>query len=61
MTFTCGICGFVMERAGECPRCRTQIEEEARGMDDTGEDRDVLDQVADLLDGEDDRPVLPGT
>ena len=30
-------------------------------MGDTGEERDVLDQVADLLDGEDDRPVLPGT
>lgn len=22
MTFTCGISGFVMERAGECPQCR---------------------------------------
>jgi len=60
MTFTCGICGFVMDRAGECPQCRLQIEEEARGMVDTGEDRDVLDQVADLLDGEDDVSPLPG-
>ena len=56
MTFTCGICGFVMDRAGECPQCRLQIEEAARGMVDSGEDRAVLDQVADLLDGGEDEP-----
>jgi len=53
MTFTCAICGFVMERAGECPQCRLQVEEAARGMVETGEERDVLDQVADLLGGVD--------
>ena len=61
MTFTCAICGFVMDRAGECPRCRREVDEEARGMVDTGEDRDVLDQVADLFDDENDNSSLPGT
>ena len=58
-TYTCGICGFVYAEYGECPRCRMQIEEAARETDhgtaapvDTSGDRDILDQVADLLDGD---------
>jgi hypothetical protein len=57
-TVTCGICGFVMSEAGECAsplvtiRCKLEIAERARGYADTGEDRDVVDQVADWLDSE---------
>jgi hypothetical protein len=62
-TVTCGICGFVMNEAGECAspavtvRCKLEIAERARTVAqrpivDTGEDRDVVDQVADWLDSE---------
>ena len=40
-----------MNEAGECPRCKLEIAERAAGLIDTGEERDVLDQVADWLDG----------
>jgi hypothetical protein len=56
-TYRCGICGFVMQRPAPCPRCARQVAElaaELAGeMTETGEGRDVLDQVAELLDGED--------
>jgi hypothetical protein len=48
-THTCGICGFVMHEAAECPRCRPVIKVQAQAMLDTGERRSVLDQVRDLL------------
>lgn len=54
----CGICGFVMNEAGECPRCKLEIAEQARtvtegdALVDTGEDRDVVDQVRDWLEDE---------
>lgn len=51
MTYTCGVCGFVMNEVGECPRCKLSMQEQAGGSTDTGEERDVLDQVADLLAG----------
>ncbi len=50
-TYTCGICGFVMNAAGECPRCKLVVPQQADGVVDTGERRSVLDQVADLLAG----------
>ena len=28
----CGICGFVMDQAGECPRCKLMVEEVAAGL-----------------------------
>ena len=53
-TYTCGICGFVYDHVGECPRCRFIVHQQAAEMTDTGEERDVLDQVRDLLAGLDD-------
>jgi len=50
MTYTCGICGFVMDAVQECPRCRLEVEEVARETE-AGDGRDVLDQVRDLLGG----------
>jgi hypothetical protein len=31
-TYVCGICGFVMTELGECPRCKLQVEEGAKGL-----------------------------
>lgn len=50
-TYPCGICGFVMNEVGGCPRCKLVIEEQAPERLDTGERRSVLDQVRDLLAG----------
>jgi hypothetical protein len=52
-TYTCGICGFVMNEPGACPRCCKVMAEdwevEVRNRRLPGPD--VLDQVRDLLDG----------
>jgi hypothetical protein len=53
-TYTCGICGFAMNEAGECPRCKLLAEDwerDVRARRLSGPD--VLDQVSKLLDGED--------
>ena len=55
-TYTCGVCGFVMNEVGECPRCRLAIEEGAAALDDGDNTPGILDQVGRLLtelDGED--------
>lgn len=46
-TYTCGICGFVYEKYGECPRCKLQIADTTRQADQPS---DILDQVRQLLD-----------
>ena len=30
---TCGVCGFVVDEAGECPRCKLLVEETVRGIE----------------------------
>ena len=50
-TYTCGICGFVMNDVMECPRCKLIVQQQADELADTGERRSVLDQVEDLLAG----------
>jgi len=47
LTYTCGICGFVMNEAQECPRCKLAIEQDA--AQHTLDSGDVLDQVRRLL------------
>ena len=54
-TYTCGICGFVMNEVRECPRCKLQAieferEKQKRWAEPTP---DVFEQVRELLDGED--------
>jgi hypothetical protein len=49
-TYTCGICGFVMNEAGECPRCRMQI---ADAVGRPARSSDILEQVEALLSGDD--------
>src|SRR5450759_2005691 len=49
-TYTRGICGFVMNDVGECPRCKLQITALAQEIEQQARTPDVLDQVRDLLD-----------
>jgi rubrerythrin len=48
-TYICGVCGFVMDEVGECPRCELAAEAESEGQG--GETADILDQVRELLEG----------
>jgi tRNA(Ile2) C34 agmatinyltransferase TiaS len=50
-TYTCGVCGFVMNEAGECPRCKLAVEEMLLGPNGRDDLPDILDQVRELLDG----------
>ena len=43
-TFTCGICGFIMNEAGECPRCKIQNEQDARDW----QNRDLFNDIRNL-------------
>jgi hypothetical protein len=47
-TYTCGVCGFVMNEVGECPRCKLTAEGRTESA---GEGGDILDQVDGLLKG----------
>jgi hypothetical protein len=38
-----------MNEAGECPRCKPFIEDQARAMPNTGECHNMLERVKDLL------------
>ena len=49
-TYTCGICDFVMNELGECPRCKSEIAARAQEYEWQVRTPDVLDQVRDLLD-----------
>ncbi len=40
--YTCGICGFVMNEAGKCPRCKMRVERDARVMDERERRRQEL-------------------
>jgi hypothetical protein len=50
--YTCGICGFVMNEVGECPRCKLEIMELERDLRRklATQTPDVSDQVRELLD-----------
>jgi len=54
-TYTCGICDFVMNEVGECPRCKLQaIEFECEVHQRLAERTpDVFEQVRELLDEQD--------
>ena len=38
----CGICGFVLDEVGECPRCKLVTEEDAKELKERQEDREAL-------------------
>ena len=48
-TYTCGICGFVYDEYGECPRCRLASEQAVLGASADGQGQGILDQVRLLL------------
>ena len=48
-TYTCGVCGFVMNEVGECSRCKLAIEEGGAGLVSGEATLDILDQVDRLL------------
>ena len=54
---TCGICGFVMDEAGECPRCKLIAEERARELENEARERDQLfDDIQEFLEGDEPPP-----
>jgi hypothetical protein len=56
----CGICGFVLDEASECPRCKLMNEEAARQIRARQEERAaLLREVEDVLRGEDDDQAQP--
>lgn len=56
----CGICGFAMGKAMECPRCKLMNEEAARRIRARQEERAALFQeVEDVLRGDDDGRAQP--
>jgi len=46
-TYTCGICGFVMNEVGECPRCKLMVEGVREEVDGGGED--FLQEVREIV------------
>lgn len=50
---TCGICGFVMDEVGECPRCKLAAASEAQALRDRQREREQLfDDIQRFLDGQ---------
>ena len=45
--YVCGVCGFALDEVGECPRCRWQNEEIAKGL----EKRAFLREVDEFVKG----------
>jgi hypothetical protein len=50
--YTCGICGFVMNEAGDCPRCKLAVEDDAERLQRASRAGDIFGQVRELLDGD---------
>jgi hypothetical protein len=48
-TFTCGVCGFVMDDVGECPRCKLVVEEAAREVE--REREQLFEDIEGFLEG----------
>jgi hypothetical protein len=45
--YTCGICGFVMNELGECPRCKMQVADDARRLERREQERRQLGEEID--------------
>jgi hypothetical protein len=59
-TYTCSICGFVMNEVRECPRCKLQAIEFEREVQQRQAEptADVFEQVRELLDEQDSESTL---
>jgi hypothetical protein len=52
-TFMCGICGFVMDELGECPRCKLMAQDAAREVERRIQEREQLfGDIEAFLEGE---------
>ena len=50
--YVCGICGFALSELGECPRCRLQSKETAKGLRRQQARRDLLREIGEIVDQE---------
>ncbi len=50
-TYICGICGFVYDAYGACPRCQLIVQQQADELADARARRRTRDQLEDLLAG----------
>ena len=48
-TYTCGICGFLYDEYGECPRCKVASEQGLLFSSHNSEGADIFDQVRQFL------------
>ena len=49
-TATCGICGFVMDKVGECPRCKLALQSATDAIEGQIQEREQLfDDIDDFL------------
>ena len=56
-TVTCGVCGFVINDVGECPRCKLVVEDRARALESEARERDRLfDDIQDFLERDETPP-----
>ena len=56
-TVTCGVCGFVMDEVGECPRCKLMVEDTARELKkEVRERQQLFDDIQDFLEGDETPP-----
>jgi hypothetical protein len=49
--YVCGICGFAIDELGECPRCKLQIEETARGIEARRDRKKLFREISEHLRG----------
>lgn len=47
----CGICGFPLEAATDCPRCKLASEQAAKALKRAANERRLMDEIEDHLSG----------
>ena len=48
--YVCGVCGFALDEAGECPRCKLQNEEATNGLRARQERNALFREIGDVVD-----------
>ena len=54
--YICGICGFALTELAECPRCKMQIEQTAKGLRRRQQREAFLKEIDEFLKGERENP-----
>jgi hypothetical protein len=57
----CGICDFARVQAGECPRCKMQIEETAKGLKARQERERLFREIGEIVEGPWEEPGRTGS